>query len=164
MEKLGYKSDGMVKKHYWTTTLKISFVKADRSMTQSLAIRLPHYCGPNRRSEPQGDLWHVFINLASSTTQSRLVLGCTRWGLSSSVPHTFHYFSKTKARKARALGGTTAVVNSTLLLADVMSGVDPVPQDPLPGPPPSVDQLRFKIHITIIKEIDLRDKKDFARV
>ena len=119
------------------------FVKADRSMTQSLAIRLPHYCGPNRRSEPQGDLWHVFMNLASSTTQSRLVLGCTRWGLSSSVPHTFHYFSKTKARKARALGGTTAVVNSTLLLADVMSGVDPVPQDPLPGPPPPVDQLRF---------------------
>ena len=56
MEKLGYKSDEMVKKHCWTTTLKISFVKADRSMTQSLAIGLPHYCGPNRRSEPQGDL------------------------------------------------------------------------------------------------------------
>ena len=163
MEKLGYKSDGMVKKHYWTTTLKISFVKADRSMTQSLAIGLPHYCGPNRRSEPQGDLWHVFINLASSTTQSRLVLGCTRWVLSS----PYHILSTTfwkKARKARALEGTTAVVNSTLLLADVMSGVDPVPQDPLPGPPPSVDQLRFKIRIIIIKEIDLRDKKDFARV
>ena len=69
-----------------------------------------------------------------------------------------------KARKACALEGTTAVVNSTLLLADVMSGVDPVPQDPLPGPPPSVDQLRFKIRISIIKKIDLRDKKDFARV